>query len=227
MHALPESWSVGSGCDNLSAVTAGRWRDPMRCGAANPSLSGRDDVWRRWWSYACASARRYARGAEPPEIEIWGPVLDDDEAVVLSADMVCSRLFGGDGRYDTTAWIALGRPALVAGSVVASAAVNHHRKVAARRDAVPRWREARTTHVVATSLRVMCSTPMGWDSFAYDSVTHFHPDLDRWSLTMGFGPDQPPLRLAGPPAPALCLWAATAVLGDRWVDDPRLAALLN
>ncbi|MBB3753659.1 hypothetical protein FHT44_006181 [Mycolicibacterium sp. BK634] len=227
MPASSETWTVGPGHNNLPTVTDGRLPDPLRCAGANPLASGPDDLWRQWWNYACASAQRYARGVEPPEIELWGPVLDDNEAVVLSADIVCSRLFGGDGRYDTTTWIALGRPALLVGSVVASAAVNRHRKVAARRDAVPRWRDARTTRVIATSFRVMCSTPLGWDSFPYDVVTDFHPDLERWSLTMGFGTDQLPLRLVGPPAPALCLWTATAVLGDRWVDDPRLAALLN
>src|SRR5262249_36874313 len=35
------------------------------------------------------------------------------------------------------------------------------------------------------------------------------------------------MRLCGPAVPALSLWTATAVLGERWVSDPRLARLLQ
>lgn len=219
--------AVDRGGDHRPIVTDRGLVTALRCGGAGPGLSTRYDVWRRWWNYARISARQYAHGVEPPTIELWGPVLGDDEDVVLSADMVCSRLLGGDGGYRTTTLLALGRPAVVVGSLAASAAVNHRRKVAARRDAVPRWRDAQTVRVVVTSYRLLCGTPLGWDSFPYDAITDFHPDLEGWSLTLGFGTGAAPLRLSGPAAPAACLWTATAVLGDRWVRDPRLARLVN
>ena len=45
-------------------------------------------------------------------------------------------------------------------------------------------------------------------------------------MTLGFN-DYVPLRLSGPVAPALSLWTATAVLGERWAGDPRLARQLQ
>jgi hypothetical protein len=62
-------------------------------------------------------------------------------------------------------------------------------------------------------------------SLWFGACTEFYPDLQQWTLTLGFDTTSP-VRLHGPAAPALSLWSAYGVLGDAWVDDPRLAALL-
>lgn len=159
-------------------------------------------------------------------MEVYGPVLDDDELGLLEAAATYSRLYGGDGRYSKSDLLVLGRPAVMVGAFAVSAALNHRRKLAARREAEVRWRDQQQVHVIVTTHRLLCNTDLGWGSYWYGSASEFYPDLDAWALTLGFDKCAP-LRLAGPAAPALCLWTATAVLGDRWISDPRLARLLH
>ena len=141
---------------------------------------------------------------------------------MLSADMHYSRQYGGDGRYQKADLLIVGRPAVMAAGFAISAAVNHRRKVAARREAQVRWRDHQHVQVIATTDRLLCSTDKGWLSAWYGNVTEFYPDLQSWSVTLGFEPGVAPLRLSGPPAPMICLWAATCLLGERWANDPRL-----
>jgi hypothetical protein len=157
---------------------------------------------------------------------MYGPVLDDDEDGLLETEMTYSRLYGGDGRYRRSDLLVAGRPAVVAGALAVNVMVNHHRKVAARRQAEVRWRDTQPVHVWATTHRVVCDSGRGLLSFYYATATEFYPDLDSWSLTLGFGDACVPVRLSGPAAPAICLWAATEILGERWVRDPRLARLI-
>ena len=74
----------------------------------------------------------------------------------------------------------------------------------------------------------MCSRPQGgWTSFWYSEMAEFYPDPHQRAVTMSFADDHtPPLQLAGPAAPAIALWIGHSVYGDRWHEDPRLAALL-
>jgi hypothetical protein len=188
-------------------------------------VGGADD-WTQWWQYARRSARLFAEGVEPPTIQVFGPVLEADEVGLLSADVTYSRRYGGSGRYSRSDLLVLGRPAVIVGALAVNAAINHHRKVAARRAAEVRWRDEHRVHVIATNYRLLCNTDEGLQNYWYDDVTEFYPDLDRWTVTLAFD-DYAPLRLCGPVAPALSLWTATAVLGERWVSDPRLATLLQ
>lgn len=165
-------------------------------------------------------------GIAPPVIDVYGPVLDDDEDGLLETEMTYSRLYGGDGRFNRNDFFVLGRPAVMAGALAVNAVVNHRRKVAARREAEVCWRDTQRARVWATTHRLVCDTTFGLVGFYYEAATEFYPDLDSWSLTLGFDESCPPLRLSGPAAPAICLWAATAILGDRWLRDPRLARLV-
>ena len=183
--------------------------------------------WHWWWNHARTTARLLARGIDPPAIDVFGPVLDQDEEAVLSADMHYSRQYGGDGCYQKADLLIVGRPAVMAAGFAISAAVNHRRKVAARREAQVRWRDHQHVQVIATTDRLLCSTDKGWLSAWYGNVTEFYPDLQSWSVTLGFEPGVAPLRLSGPPAPMICLWAATCLLGERWANDPRLNALVH
>jgi hypothetical protein len=185
------------------------------------------DLWQWWWRYAQHSARGWLNGIAPPVIDIFGPVLDADEEGLLETEMTYSRLYGGDGRYNRSDLFVVGRPAVMAGALAVNAAVNHHRKVAARRESEVRWRNTQTVRVWATTHRLVCdSSSHGVVSFYYEVATEFYPDLDSWSLTLGFGEECLPVRLSGPAAPAICLWAAIEILGERWVRDPRLARLV-
>ena len=171
-------------------------------------------------------AAQFLAGIEPPVIEMYGPVLAADEYGLLETDLTVSRLCGCDDSYRRSDVLVLGRPAVMAGALVLSAVVNHRRKIAARRDAIPRWRDEHPVHVWVTTHRLICGGDDGLESLWYNAITQFYPDLQRWSLTMGFDSGYPPVRLVGPAAPMLCLWTATATLGRRWSHDPRLAPLL-
>jgi hypothetical protein len=214
----------------------GRWLPAVReshqpISAAGQPTSGAyavpaGDEWSRWWDYARRSARLFAAAVEPPRIEVYGPVLDADESGLVEAEAFYSRCYGGDGRYNKSDLLVSGRPAVMVGALAVNAGINHHRKVAARREAEVRWRDQQRMGVIATTHRLLCNTDLGWESYWYGLVTEFYPDLEHWSITLGFERCAP-LRLAGAAAPALCLWTATAVLGDRWVSDPRLSRLLH
>jgi hypothetical protein len=140
--------------------------------------------------------------------------------------MMYSRRYGASAGYSRSDLLVLGRPAVMVGALAANAAINHRRKVAARRQAEVRWRDEHRVQVIGTNYRLLCNTNQGWESYWYGDVTEFYPDLDRWSMTVSLD-DYAPLRLCGPATPALALWMATAVLGERWGSDPRLARLLQ
>ena len=161
-----------------------------------------------WWEYARATARRITQGIAPAPVDVWGPVLEPNEVAVMPAEVTYSRLYGGDGLYEPTATYFLGRPAVMIGALAATAAVNHRRKVKARRDAVPSWRDVQHVPVIVTSQRLLAATDAGWESAWWASVAEFQPDLPEWSLTLGFGPGYSPMRLFGPATPALSIWAA-------------------
>lgn len=210
---------------NLPAVLPahGARSTASRPRAAMPALA--DDPYAWWWAYANRSAVAYRAGINPPEVCVYGPVLDADEIGLLTTELQYSRHYGGDGSWDRSDFLVFGRPAVMAGALAVNAALNHRRKKVAARAAVPQWRDFCQAPVIVTSHRVLCDSGRGWDSFWFGSITEFYPDLQNWSLTCGFE-DAPPLRLVGPAAPAACLWAATAVLGDRWERDPRFSPLL-
>jgi hypothetical protein len=113
------------------------------------------------------------------------------------------------------------------GALAVQGVVNHRRKVDAERKAAQQWRFHQTCTVIATTDRLICgTTPHGQVSFWFGACTEFYPDLQQWTLTLGFDSTYP-VRLSGPAAPALGLWSAYGILGDAWVDDPRLAPLLT
>ena len=184
------------------------------------------DEWNHWWNCARRSARLFAEGIEPHAIQVFGPVLEPDESALLCANVTYSRHYGVDAHYNRSDLLVLGRPAVMVGALVINAAINHRRKVAARRDAEVRWRDHHRVQAIATNYRLLCNTDRGWQNYWYGDVTEFYPDLDGWTVTLAFD-GYAPLRLSGPAAPALSLWTATAVLGERWVSDPRLARLLQ
>jgi hypothetical protein len=183
-------------------------------------------MWEWWWRSARLSARQFLVGIDPPGIDIYGPVLGVDEYCLLETDLMMSRLYGGAGGYYRNNLFIVGRPLVMAGALAVNAVVNHRRKVAARRNAVLRWHDEQPVNMWVTTHRLICETVGRLDSIWYDTITEFHPDLERWSLTLGFGNDIPPVRFVGPAAPMLCLRTATATLGPRWVQDPRLTPLL-
>ena len=187
--------------------------------------SGADVEMSSWWTYACSTARRLRADQPPPVVEIYGPLLHSSECGRLSANLVYSRLYGGNASYTRNNLFAVGSIPNMIGAYGVNEMMNQSRKAAARQQAAVQWRETQTASVVVTSERLLCGTASGWLSFSFSSITEFFPDLDNWSVTLGFGGQASPLRLSGPPAPAVALWTAYAVLGPRWIGDPRLDRL--
>ena len=93
-----------------------------------------------------------------------------------------SRQYGGDGRYQKADLLIVGRPAVMAAGFALSAAVNHRRKVAARREAQVRWRDHQHVQVIATTDRLLCSTDQG---LAERLVRERHRVLSRPAVLVG------------------------------------------
>lgn len=180
----------------------------------------------QWWHYSRSCAAALRAGRPPTPIEVYGPVLEPGEQALLSAEIDYSRFCGGDGRYSPLPLVVAGRPAVMFGALAVQGVVNHRRKTAAAQRAAAQWRFHQTCPAIVTTDRLICTTaPHGMVSFWFGACTEFYPDLQQWTLTLGFDSTYP-VRLSGPAAPALSLWGAYGVLGDAWIDDPRLAPLL-
>ena len=180
----------------------------------------------QWWHYSRGCAAALRAGRPPTPVNVYGPVLEPGEQALLSTEISYSRYCGTNASYSPLPLIVAGRPAVMFGALAVQGVVNHRRKVAAERKAAEQWRFHQTCTVIATTDRLICSTaPHGQVSFWFGACTEFYPDLQQWTLTLGFDSTYP-VRLVGPAAPALSLWSAYGVLGDAWVADPRLAALL-
>lgn len=181
----------------------------------------------QWWEYACRSARLHRDGHPPPEIAVHGLILEKTERALLMTNATYTRRYGSNGTYYRQSIFAFGHPAVVAGALAGTALVNSARKRAAQQAAQVSWRDQQEVDVLVTDRRLFCNTRQrGWMSFWFNSVAELYPNLDDWSLTLGFR-SATPLRLAGPAAPALALWTSVGVLGSRWTGDPRLASLLS
>jgi hypothetical protein len=181
----------------------------------------------QWWHYSRGCAAALRAGRPPTRIEVYGPVLEPGEQALLSTEIDYSRFCSGGGSYSPLPLIVAGRPAVMFGALAVQGVVNHRRKTAAAQRAAAQWRYHQTCPVIVTTDRLICTTaPHGMVSLWFGACTEFYPDLQQWTFTLGFDSTYP-LRLSGPAAPALSLWSAYGVLGDAWVDDPRLALLLN
>jgi hypothetical protein len=180
----------------------------------------------QWWHYSRACAAALRAGRPPNPVDLYGPVLEPGEHALLSTEIGYSRYCGTKARYSPLPLVVAGRPAVMFCALAVQGMVHHRRKVAAERKAMEQWRFHQTSSVIVTTERLTCSTaPHGMVSFWFGACTEFYPDLQQWTLTLGLDSTYP-VRLSGPAAPALSLSSAYGVLGDVWVDDPRLAALL-
>jgi hypothetical protein len=181
----------------------------------------------QWWHYSRGCATALRSGRPPTPVNVYGPVLEPGEHALLSTEIGYSRYCGTDARYSPLPLMVAGRPAVMFGALAVQGIVNHRRKITAERKALEQWRFHQTCTVIATTDRLICGTsPHGLVNFWFGACTEFYPDLQQWTLTLGFDSTHP-VRLSGPATPALSLWSAYGVMGDAWVDDPRLAPLLS
>lgn len=179
----------------------------------------------QWWHYSRGCAAALRAGRVPTPVAVYGPVLEPGEHALLSAQIDYSRFCGGNGSYSPLPLIVAGRPAVMFGALAVQGVVNHRRKTVAAQRAAAQWRFHQTCPVIVTTDRLICTTAAhGLVSFWFGACTEFYPDLQQWTLTLGFDSTYP-VRLSGPAAPALSLWSAYGILGDAWADDPRLALL--
>jgi hypothetical protein len=192
-----------------------------------PQPGGPPSATDQWWHYARGCAAALRAGTAPTPVDVYGPVLEPGEYALLNTDIGYSRYCGANARHSPLPLVVAGRPAVMFGALAVQGIVNHRRKATAERKAAEQWRFRQTCSVIVTTDRLLCSTAHhGLVSFWFGACTEFYPDLQQWTLTLGFDSTHP-VRLSGPAAPALSLWSAYGVLGDAWVEDPRLAALLT
>lgn len=180
-----------------------------------------------WWRYAQASAAALISGSEQPTVAVYGPILHEGEQPRLCTTAGISRLFAGDGTYQHSSLLLFGTAGVTLGMLAAQGVVNHRRRRQARLDQAPAWRSHRLGTVVVTDSRLMCSAPDGTLlDFWFSDVSEFYPDLTSRTVVLAFGDQCAPLRIDGPAAPAIALWAAVGLYGQRWVHDTRLQRLL-
>jgi hypothetical protein len=220
---LPVKRAPASLVEVLPPAEAGGWWDAI----LPPWWPRKRDEWAEWWDYSCSCARTLIAGGHPPVIDVFGPVLERDEHALLSADVAYSRHYGTDAEYQPAPVVLFGRPGTMVGALAIRGLINQHRKKTAQAQAAAQWREHETAGVIVTTQRLICSlVSCGQISIWYDSAAAIYPDLEQATVTLGFE-GHPPIRLSGPAAPALSLWCAFFVLGDRWYKDPRLKALFS
>ncbi|BDE17154.1 MULTISPECIES: hypothetical protein [Mycobacterium] len=198
----------------------------MRAGQ-NPRIPGRplSDA-EQWWQYSRKCAAALQAGLPPTPVSVFGPVLRAGELALLNVDVGYSRYSGSKASCSPLPLIVAGRPGVMVGALAVQGLINHRRKSAAQRQAAPQWRWHQTTAAIVTTERLLCATePHGLVSLWFGDCTEFHPDLQQWTLTLGFG-STVPVRFSGVATPALSLLSAYGTFGDAWADDPRLAALL-
>lgn len=187
--------------------------------------SPRPDPQSWWWQHACDTARSLRAGNPAPVTNIYGPLMNPDEQGRVSAELTYSRLYGTTVSYRRSGFFAFGSLPIMIGAMGANELINQSRKTSAQQQAAVQWRETQPATVAVTTERLLCHVNRGWLRFPLSSVTDFTPDLDTWSVTVGFGGQTSPVGLVGPPAPAVALWIAHALLGPGWINDPRLQRL--
>ncbi len=158
---------------------------------------------------------------------MYGPVFNPGERALFQGKVNYARLYGGDGTYTSTGMFVLGNPAVMLGSLAAAGIINHRRKTRARRDAALQWRDHQNGAFIVTNQRLLVHTDRGWAPNAYGAITELYPDLENWTLTIGFGDRGAPMLLNGPPVPAIALITAAATMPDRWMHDPRLHSIVG
>lgn len=188
--------------------------------------NGPTDDW-AWWAYARDWAQLLRNGTRPPVQAVNGPIIGRDEVAYLTGTAIYSRFIGGNGKYEKLNYWTFGSADFVIGSMAVQALINSSRKQAAQRDAVRRWQGAIPVNVVITSARLMCGKEAIWESYPFQNMAEFQPDLLNRTVIFGGGENTPALRLTGPAVPAIALWSAYAIYGDRWQTHPGLAPLLN
>jgi hypothetical protein len=223
----PNPRHVGSQSSRLPATQSGPAANAPNQPSPPPGSSTTELEMSSWWEYACETARWLRAGNPPPVVDVWGPILNPGEQGRMPlGNLAYSRLYGGDGRYTRNNLFVFGSTDFVLGAWGINALVNQQRKAAAQKRAAVQWRDHQVAPVVVTSNRLLCSTTAhGWLPFPFATVKEFVPDLDNWSVSLDFAGKVVPLRLTGPPAPAVALWIAVGVYGDHWRGDPRLSSL--
>ncbi|ONI71643.1 hypothetical protein BWI15_15915 [Kribbella sp. ALI-6-A] len=180
------------------------------------------------WQLGQDWARFLRGGGVPQALPLYGIVLEPGEVAYLQTSVHYARLYGGDGRYNSSGGLFFGSTGFVLGMMAANAAVNSSRKAAARRDMQLLWRDLQEVQLIATNYRLMTHLAQrGWLSFYYNSVQEFYPDPANWTVTFGFQQAEP-LQLGGLATPTLSVLTAWSVLGaDRWQNEPGIAPLLH
>lgn len=200
---------------------------PQAHGGGSARSPRNSDEYRQWWGYARRSAQQLIAGQLPAPVAVLGPVMGPNERALLSASALYSRLYATEVAPAPMPPLLVGSFKAAVSAVTVAAIVERRRRAAGEREAALRWRDEEPVGVIATTERILCITVQGLLSVYYNTVTEFYPDLHNWSLTVGFGPEFPPLRLQGPATAVLNLWAGQAILGDGWTQDPRLMPLVR
>jgi hypothetical protein len=154
------------------------------------------------WGEAVGLLRHLAAGGWPPQLTVWGLVLQPGEVALAHLPVHHSRLYGHNLTAYSSAPLILGSPAFVIGGLVGSALADSRtrREVAAANAVV--WRDQQHSTVVVTDRRLLVHAYGEWLSFWHSAVVVFHPDLHAWTTVLDF-PDVPALRLHGPATPLL------------------------
>lgn len=209
------------------------WRDHRR---ANGHLSKAEQAARAraasihaihadGWERGRQWAIRLSAGQPPPPLSVWGLVLHHGEQAHIDAQIHYARYYGGDGSYHHVSGMFFGNPAFVIAGLAATAIGNSARRSRAQAAAMHCWREHQPARVIATDQRLICQVNGTWLSFYFGAMTAFYPEPSNYSVVFDFS-ETSPLRLSGPDAPLLAVYATWRLHGaDAITGHPALAPL--
>lgn len=166
-------------------------------------------------------ARMYSsllRGESLPTVQNFRTPTAPDESVHLEFRGGYSRFYGMTVEHSTGSTFALGRPAFVAGALIAGTLINRHRRSAAEREAADQWRELQYCQMLVTSHRLIAEAGGQWLSFYYGAVTAVYISEPHMTMVLEFQ-DTEPLKVMSPDIAALSVHVVSALWGEEGLRE--------
>ncbi|WP_020498832.1 hypothetical protein [Sciscionella marina] len=181
----------------------------------------------RWWQQAARAHAQLSAGIRPDTT--WSSFTMDPGEVafgnLMIQDIDYSRLIVPNPvHYHQPGRLVVGSPQFVTGALLGSMAAGMLGRRRARKMSQPYWEDPVGAMVTITDRRLYCDA---WGTalrFDYAATTGVDPNLGCSQVTLSFA-NTTPLRLTGPAAVLVAVFASHHVHGPAAASMPQLAAL--
>ncbi|MGO1544120.1 MAG: hypothetical protein ACTHXA_07240 [Gulosibacter sp.] len=154
-------------------------------------------------------------GQVPQSFVDWSIPFDQDEAPFARAQFGYARFYGTDAQWTSGGLVMFGGPMLLAGSLLASAAVSGSNKNRALREAAEQWREGQLVDGIITNRRFIAIRADGEVlSFWYEAISQMNFSLDTHQIILRFH-DTAPLFIEGDDTDVLAVYIVAGIHGDN------------